>query len=160
MDFPQAPAPEESTAEPPLPEAPPLVPVPMVTPLQPQSQDTLPTENVTSSPAFDCEAGYNNWRDGWSEQKQAYCCQLMQRGCPDEEQEQTDGGEGDSYDCEVGISGWTTKWDARKRMWCCRHEGRGCAPMVDAGADGRAVSEVSATNASQGDTSNRRLREA
>lgn len=120
---------EGSTAAPTLPESPPLVPVPMVTPLH---LDALPTED--DGPAT--------------------------KQLDTQEQDQADGDDGDSYDCEAGIVGWTTNWDAAKKMWCCRHEGRGCAPMLDAGADGRAVSDVSTTNAVQGDTSNRRLREA
>lgn len=37
-------------------------------------------------PAFDCEAGKNNWQDGWSEKKKTYCCQTVNIGC--------EGGEG------------------------------------------------------------------
>lgn len=35
----------------------------------------------TSLP-FDCDAGYFNWREGWSVQKQEWCCKFEQRGCP------------------------------------------------------------------------------
>lgn len=31
---------------------------------------------------YDCDAGFNNWKYGWSSAKQAWCCAHQKRGCP------------------------------------------------------------------------------
>jgi len=33
-------------------------------------------------PIYDCEAGFENWRAGWSQVKQVYCCQFADVACP------------------------------------------------------------------------------
>eukprot|EP00929_Paragymnodinium_shiwhaense_P118287 TRINITY_DN9021_c0_g1_i4.p1 TRINITY_DN9021_c0_g1~~TRINITY_DN9021_c0_g1_i4.p1 ORF type:complete len:762 (-),score=120.13 TRINITY_DN9021_c0_g1_i4:160-2445(-) len=41
--------------------------------------DDLP--NRTSLAAFDCDAGYDKWEDGWSEEKKLHCCMKEKKGC-------------------------------------------------------------------------------
>lgn len=36
---------------------------------------------IVGSLPFDCEAGYSNWRRGWSEDKKDYCCEHFRKGC-------------------------------------------------------------------------------
>merc|ERR1712117_238424 len=37
---------------------------------------------VTTSAAYDCDAGFANWMAGWSVAKKAWCCQNRGKGCP------------------------------------------------------------------------------
>merc|ERR1712039_446103 len=40
----------------------------------------VPAQKVTE--AYDCEAGFWNWQNGWSEEKKGWCCQNKQKACP------------------------------------------------------------------------------
>lgn len=38
---------------------------------------------LPASYPYDCDAGFSNWRAGWSEQKKHWCCHTYRKGCPD-----------------------------------------------------------------------------
>ena len=78
----------------------------------------------TTSKPYDCEAGYSNWQDGWSDDKKAWCCDNEKKGCP----ETTPPPEASSkpYDCDAGYSNWEAGWSDDKKEWCCTNEQKGC----------------------------------
>lgn len=47
---------------------------------------------ATTSPPFDCQAGFANWQQGWAPQKKGWCCQHAGRGCPGPSQAAAPGG--------------------------------------------------------------------
>lgn len=47
---------------------------------QVSQQEEVVTETVT----FDCDAGFWNWRNGWSYAKKDYCCRTANRACHEE----------------------------------------------------------------------------
>jgi hypothetical protein len=71
----------------------------------------LPT---TTSPPYDCSAGYFNWIKGWSPNKKVYCCREKGRGC--------------IFDCSADYhhGDWRQEWSMAKKAWCCLTERRGC----------------------------------
>eukprot|EP00435_Cladocopium_sp_Y103_P062890 s27_g24.t1 len=60
---------------------------------------------------YDCNAGFSNWLHGWSESKQAWCCEKEHRGCA-------------PHTCS-GTS--MSSWSDAKRDWCCSNFQKGCA---------------------------------
>ncbi|CAE7924290.1 unnamed protein product [Symbiodinium sp. KB8] len=58
---------------------------------------------------YDCEAGYSNWMQGWSDSKKDWCCSHEQKGCV-------------KYHC----TGEEVSWHADKSEWCCAHFQKGC----------------------------------
>jgi len=87
------------------------------------------TFHSTSKP-FDCQAGFSNWKAGWSSPKKAWCCHNEHKAC--EEAAPT------SYDCQAGLSNFHSGWSQPKKYWCCDKQGLGCegpsAPTVPAGS--------------------------
>mmetsp|Transcript_8872 Transcript_8872/g.24858 ORF Transcript_8872/g.24858 Transcript_8872/m.24858 type:complete len:369 (-) Transcript_8872:144-1250(-) len=85
--------------------------------------------------AFDCYAGYSDWRHAWSRRKREWCCQHLDRGCV---QATTSHAAckgwccelvGRScnhttttqpYDCQAGLSNYRRGWSHSKLRWCCR----------------------------------------
>ena len=59
---------------------------------------------------YDCNAGFSNWLQGWSNKKKDWCCSHHNRGCQ-------------KHDC---FSGSPNTWSAEKRSWCCTSFLRGC----------------------------------
>lgn len=41
-----------------------------------------PVSKATTSSPYDCTAGFENWKQGWSLKKKDWCCENMKRGCP------------------------------------------------------------------------------
>jgi len=95
---------------------------------------------------YDCDAGYANWRNGWSEHKKGWCCAHQSVGCSYQCQEGAmtsfhekawccwhlnigcDGAElQQSYDCSAGFANWRAGWSEGKKLWCCQHYSQGCA---------------------------------
>jgi len=58
---------------------------------------------------FDCTAGVQNWRIGWSNAKKFWCCTHEQVGC--------------DYNCKDGLE---AEWPALKKTWCCKNKDVGC----------------------------------
>eukprot|EP00435_Cladocopium_sp_Y103_P061660 s1511_g23.t1 len=110
---------------------------------------TTVSEPVNVEPVvapYDCDAGYANWRNGWSEHKKGWCCAHQSVGCSYQCQEAAmtsfqekawccwhltigcDGAElQQSYDCSAGFANWRAGWSEGKKLWCCQHHSQGCA---------------------------------
>ncbi|CAJ1393184.1 unnamed protein product [Effrenium voratum] len=58
---------------------------------------------------YDCEAGFFNWQQGWSDSKKNWCCDHTQKGC-------------EKFHC----SGASRAWGAARQDWCCSHYQAGC----------------------------------
>merc|ERR1712176_1332617 len=88
-------------------------------PLPPASD---PTTSPTSQPvadSYDCEAGFANWEDGWSEDKKNWCCQNKQtKTCPGDpapagpsaSDQLTTQTPTESYDCEESFDNYALGW--------------------------------------------------
>jgi len=61
---------------------------------------------------YDCDAGYSNWLQGWSDSKKSWCCHHddQHRGCV-------------KYHC---FHGHPHEWSSGKSDWCCKTFQRGC----------------------------------
>ena len=60
---------------------------------------------------YDCDAGFSNWLQGWSDSKKSWCCAKKSRGCV-------------KHHC---FTGDISTWGQDKRDWCCSNHQRGCA---------------------------------
>ncbi|CAK9102766.1 unnamed protein product [Durusdinium trenchii] len=58
---------------------------------------------------YDCNAGFSNWMQGWSDSKKDWCCKHNAKGCQ-------------KFHC----SGSTGMWAADKREWCCANFQKAC----------------------------------
>merc|ERR550534_2775657 len=67
---------------------------------------------------YDCNAGIPN---GWSEEKQAYCCDKTGTGCTT-----TNGPV--AFDCNAGLANWEAGWNDQKQIFCCSKTGVSCDP--------------------------------
>eukprot|EP00438_Fugacium_kawagutii_P000543 Skav223844 [mRNA] locus=scaffold2304:199076:199735:+ [translate_table: standard] len=82
---------------------------------------------------FDCLAGYNNWKQGWSSKKKVFCCDNFQLAC-EREGDQYDNLEeiafsvNDEYDCKAGFANWQRGWSDDKKGFCCGKYKIGCPP--------------------------------
>eukprot|EP00439_Symbiodinium_sp_Y106_P012851 s6805_g1.t2 len=72
--------------------------------------------------AYDCEAGYWNWEEGWSRDKKDYCCLLEGRGCEETTEQTTT----EPFDCEAAYANWQAAWSDDKKSWCCESANKGC----------------------------------
>lgn len=78
---------------------------------------------------FDCLAGRNNWREGWSKSKKEWCCRHTDIGC-----EQEPGDERPTrppFACRVGYWNFREGWSSDKKEYCCKFEGLGCEDKPD-----------------------------
>jgi len=71
---------------------------------------------------YDCNAGFDNWKVGWSHDKKAWCCAREDKGC-------------DLFDCDAGFDNWLKGWAPAKKSWCCSKFNKGCHYDCDAGYD-------------------------
>lgn len=78
-----------------------------------------PDATMKTSLPYDCEAGFSNWEEGWSNTKKKWCCEHAKRGC--------------EYDCNAGAHNWKKGWSDRKKDYCCRRENKGCPFDCEAG---------------------------
>jgi len=91
--------------------------------------------------AFDCDDGFERWRQTWTPLKQAWCCIRARRGCPSEGAEHAAAagrttaapsaklppGMNKPYDCEEDFEDWQHRWSEGKKAWCCLYaEHKGC----------------------------------
>jgi len=67
----------------------------------------------TTTIAYDCNAGLQNWEKGWSPGKKEFCCEKTGAACK-------------PYDCQEGLSNAEHGWSESKILWCCDKEGLGC----------------------------------
>merc|ERR1712060_550445 len=59
---------------------------------------------LSDGPEFDCTAGFDVWRIGWSRDKKRWCCSHEGKACP--------------FDCKAGVPRWRTGWSEEKKHWC------------------------------------------
>ncbi|CAE7254345.1 Ide [Symbiodinium natans] len=59
---------------------------------------------------YDCNAGFSNWKHGWSRSKKDWCCHNKNKGC-------------EPYNCE----GETDDWEQPRRTYCCNNYQIACA---------------------------------
>jgi len=71
--------------------------------------------------AYDCNAGFANWKAGWSRIKKHWCCEHKQRGCIGTNTEA-------AFDCNAALNNWEKAWSPQKKHWCCQHAKLGCPP--------------------------------
>jgi len=91
--------------------------------------------NFVEAVSFDCNAGYDKWRTGWSPRKKQWCCRTEQKGCPG-------GGGGGSgrvggrekFDCDAGYAKWQSGWSPQKKLWCCAKVSKGCETHASPGS--------------------------
>merc|ERR1712039_646231 len=91
----------------------------------------VPAQKVTE--AYDCEAGFWNWQNGWSEEKKGWCCQNKQKACPGDPAPQVPAPVpapaqpvAESYDCDAGLANAAIGWSDPKKAWCCANQQKGC----------------------------------
>jgi len=77
-----------------------------------------PTTTPTT-PTYDCNAGFANWKIGWSRIKKQWCCEHKERGCTGTTTEA-------DFDCNAGLNNWELAWSRKKKDWCCQHAQHGC----------------------------------
>ena len=58
------------------------VPVPLPPKTVVKNQVIYRTRHVQVKRIYDCGAGFENWKYGWSSAKQSWCCSHHKRGCP------------------------------------------------------------------------------
>ena len=80
---------------------------------------------------FDCFAGYDNWKEGWSSTKMVYCCDQFGMGCERdgdhyEHLEELHISSSDDYDCTAGYDNWQKGWSQDKQSFCCGKYKLGC----------------------------------
>ncbi|CAJ1358407.1 unnamed protein product, partial [Effrenium voratum] len=60
--------------------------IPVPSPLPPQTvvhnKVVYKTRHVITKNIYDCDAGFNNWKYGWSSPKKTWCCAHENKGCP------------------------------------------------------------------------------
>jgi hypothetical protein len=78
-------------------------------------------DQATTSPPYDCVAGFVNWEDGWSETKKTWCCSEKSLGCSEE-------AGSTSFDCANGFDNWEEGWQSEKKDWCCANKQIACPP--------------------------------
>mmetsp|Transcript_103561 Transcript_103561/g.221487 ORF Transcript_103561/g.221487 Transcript_103561/m.221487 type:complete len:388 (-) Transcript_103561:117-1280(-) len=82
-------------------------------------QGGLLSRHLSDEVRFDCEAGYSNWKLGWSIDKKAWCCDHFALACPPKTTSEP-------FDCTAGYSKWRHGWSVEKKAWCCDNARRGC----------------------------------
>jgi len=73
---------------------------------------------------YDCNAGWSNWRAGWSGHKKMWCCRHEHRGCDVAFTTRL------PYDCDAGVANWRVGWSIGKKAWCCHSRNIGCQTAV------------------------------
>lgn len=64
-----------------------------------------------------------NIGNGWTEDRQTWCCKHHGRGC-------TTTSTTLPYDCHASLVDWQAGWARTKKHWCCAHESVGCQPTT------------------------------
>eukprot|EP00438_Fugacium_kawagutii_P014833 Skav234807 [mRNA] locus=scaffold69:622508:627339:- [translate_table: standard] len=116
-----------------------------------KSYQCRPVQSDSSSQAYDCDVGFDHWREAWTVRHQRWCCFLQNRGCAekivhrdhyiqvlqqgdamhghfshritdDDPMASYDPASGSQiYDCTMGIPSWQSLWSQSKKVWCCDH---------------------------------------
>jgi len=71
----------------------------------------------TSATLYDCEAGFSNWAQGWSQAKKEYCCKVKE--CHSI-------ATSESFDCDAAFNNWQAAWSYQKKKFCCATYKKGC----------------------------------
>jgi len=97
---------------------------------------------VAQALPYDCDAGRWNAFNGWSAEKQTWCCTNQQKGCtgdplvtgvrPGGAVPVQGGYNPANYDCDAGRWNAFNGWAEAKKAWCCANQQKGCAddPLV------------------------------
>jgi len=95
------------------------------------------TMTTTTSKFYDCDAGFNNWRRGWSLTKKEWCCNMVQRGCAEDETTKPQTTTPPpmtthelAFDCNSDFDNWAIAWSVEQQDYCCRTARRGCAELI------------------------------
>lgn len=88
-----------------------------------------------SDVSFNCDS--EDWSEtlGWSNLKQAYCCQTHGISCDTKGAKAVQGAKS-SFDCDKDFRSWRQSWSESKRSWCCERSHRGCHNSSQAGSAG------------------------
>jgi len=109
---------------------------PLVTGVRPGG---VPAGGAVANPNnYDCDAGRWNAHNGWSVDKQTWCCANQQKGCANDPLVTgvAPGGGGggaagganpNNYDCDAGRWNAHNGWSVGKQTWCCANQHKGCA---------------------------------
>ena len=112
--------------------------------------------HVSTSPAFDCDAAFNNFFRAWSPAKKQWCCTVKHKGCEGDSPPDVDAGFGMvwkrvkvngywvwvavhaggmslPYDCHAGLLHHLTGWSHGKKAWCCQNQHLGCGSAATTG---------------------------
>eukprot|EP00931_Biecheleriopsis_adriatica_P091316 TRINITY_DN65202_c0_g1_i1.p1 TRINITY_DN65202_c0_g1~~TRINITY_DN65202_c0_g1_i1.p1 ORF type:complete len:370 (-),score=67.77 TRINITY_DN65202_c0_g1_i1:75-1184(-) len=89
-----------------------------LTPRQSEKVDTM----RTSAP-FDCDAGFQNWKKGWSSAKKRWCCSELGVAC--EQDRRHIEASSAPYDCYSGDD--LRSWSSGKKLWCCHESNIACS---------------------------------
>merc|ERR1712032_318840 len=114
-------------------------------------------QGCTTTPMpFDCNAGLDNWEEGfspgkkewccanqhiacdewdcnfgvpdiWRDEKSAYCCPRTGQGCVTTSSAM--------FDCDAGFANWDQGWSPEKKTWCCQTHRLACDPWDCAEGD-------------------------
>lgn len=100
----------------------------------------------TAGANYDCNLGFNHWREAWTLRHQRWCCFSENKACAEKIVHRDHyiqvirhgdamhghfshrvaasyDPEADSqiYDCTMGIPSWQSLWSQSKKVWCCDH---------------------------------------
>jgi len=125
----------------PVPTQPPTPPPTMPPTPPPTPPPTAPRPIAPPAPSgpvdpFNCAVDPENT---WKADKQAWCCRIHHRGCPQPIAPPVPlpmpvpmpvlpqpAPPADPYNCADGFSNWQAGWSVGKKEWCCRVHGKGC----------------------------------
>ncbi|CAE7448358.1 Pus1, partial [Symbiodinium sp. CCMP2456] len=69
---------------------------------------------------FDCALDYFHWETVWTDEKKAFCCAQLGKGCAVTTQ-------APAFDCDAAYDNWHAAWSKAKKVHCCATEQRGCS---------------------------------
>ncbi|CAE7835492.1 ran [Symbiodinium sp. CCMP2592] len=68
---------------------------------------------------FDCALDYFHWETVWTDEKKAFCCSQLGKGCAVTTQ-------APAFDCDAAYDNWHAAWSKAKKVHCCATEQKGC----------------------------------
>lgn len=76
--------------------------------------------------SFNCNR--EDWSEtmGWSDLKQAYCCETRGISCGTEGTKKVLAERPSGFDCDRDFQSWQQSWSSEKQSWCCEKQQRGC----------------------------------
>ncbi|CAL1137980.1 unnamed protein product [Cladocopium goreaui] len=102
--------------------------------------------NVRGTGAYDCNLGFEHWREAWTLRHQRWCCFSENKACAEKivhhdhyiqvirhgdamhghfshriAASYDPEADNQIYDCTMGIPSWQSLWSQSKKVWCCDH---------------------------------------